>query len=388
MDPFMRLVHPKQTITVRDVSEVNKSDVTRWLQSPIASLRAQSPTMAARTFASLLDENRKLRAQLKSFDEARRRTEQQVAELRGRLHQAEVAAAQQLRRKEAQWMAEYDSGVQALLKIIQHHEGETVQLKAEVDKLRAAAAVVPPSITKMTRAAQTESAGPHTRNSVRFASNEDCAVSHKEESKYIDPKTKLHIARMQHLFEQLQLSRDHRDDKMENLSLKRGRKSKHEPRRSIKEEIVTRLEAHQKDTDAIRRRAVSDDNKSKTTETQTEGSSVSISSAKLQQDLEERNRLLHERLTSQQNMLEQWLHTKLTHANANSENHERQNAPAFLSDVVQVQGCSGKHQSEPSNKSEHPVAMVDPPGCLAPNVAVHIEPISTIERRPLSPPAA
>ncbi|KAE9334095.1 hypothetical protein PF008_g14134 [Phytophthora fragariae] len=384
MDPFMRLVHPKQTITVRDVSEVNKSDVTRWLQSPIASLRAQLPTMVASTFASLLDENRKLRAQLKSFDEARRRTEQQVAELRGRLHQAEVAAAQQLRRKEAQWMAEYDRGVQALLKIVQHHEGETVQLKLEVDKLRAAAAVVPPSITKMTRAAQTESARPHTRNSVRFESNEDCAASHKEESEYIDPKTKIHIARMQHLFEQLQLSRDHRDDKMENLSLKRGRKGEHvehEPRRSIKEEIVTRLEAHQKDTDAVQR---PEDNKSKTTETQTEGISVSISSTKLQQDLEERNRLLHERLTSQQNMLDQWLHTKLTHANANSENRERgplQNAP-------QVQGCSDKDQSEASNKSEHPVPMVDPPGCLAPNVAVHIEPIRTIERRPLSPPAA
>ncbi|EGZ11764.1 hypothetical protein PHYSODRAFT_437329, partial [Phytophthora sojae] len=175
----------------------------------------------------------------------------------------------QLRRKEAEWMAEYDRGVQALLKIVQHHESETAQLKAEVEKLRTAAAVVPPSITKMTRATQTESARPvratPRRNSVRFAPNEDCAVTDKEE---VDPRTKIKIARMQ------------------------------------------------------------------VNSTQTEEIPVLASSAKLQQDLEDRNRLLHERLTSQQNMLDQLLHTKLTHANASSAKRERGpvlNTPADMS---------------------------------------------------------
>ncbi|KAG6583216.1 Bardet-Biedl syndrome 7 protein [Phytophthora cinnamomi] len=154
-----------------------------------------------RTCASLLEENQSLRVQLKSFDEARRRAEQQVAELRGRAHQAEVAAAQHLRCKEAEWMAEYDRGVQALLKIIQHHESETAQLRAEVGKLRATVVVVPPSITKMTRATQTDNGRPTKamtrRNSVRFAPNENDSAVDKEESWGIDPKTKRDIARMQ-----------------------------------------------------------------------------------------------------------------------------------------------------------------------------------------------
>ncbi|KAG7383852.1 hypothetical protein PHYPSEUDO_003272 [Phytophthora pseudosyringae] len=149
---------------------------------------------------SLLDENQRLRVRLKSCDVARRRAERQLAELQVRVHQAEIVAAQERRRKEAEWMAEYDSSVQALLKIVQHHEDETKQLEAEVKRLRAATAVVPPSITKMTRSAQTEAPRPvkvaPRRNSVHFAKEEE-AVSGKEERPVVDAKTKASIARMQ-----------------------------------------------------------------------------------------------------------------------------------------------------------------------------------------------
>lgn len=167
---------------------------------PFERIAIKMATSGRGDIASLRDENERLRVQLKSCDLSRRRAERQTVELQTRVHQAEAAAAEQLRLKEAEWMAEYDCNVQALLKIIEHHEDEKTQLKVEVQELQAAA-VVPPSVTTMTRSTQTEMPRPvkgvQRRNSVRFATEEDDAASDNEERIAIDAKAKSDIARMQ-----------------------------------------------------------------------------------------------------------------------------------------------------------------------------------------------
>ncbi|KAF4029540.1 hypothetical protein GN244_ATG18722 [Phytophthora infestans] len=154
-----------------------------------------------RVIASLLDENHRLRVELKKFEVARQQSEIHIAELQVRTTQAETAMALQLHRKETEWMAEYDGSVKALLGIIKYHEDETKQLKMEVKRLKAAAAVVPPSITRMARSTQTETLGSMKaamrRNNVRFAKDEDDVATNKVERLSADAKTKASIARMQ-----------------------------------------------------------------------------------------------------------------------------------------------------------------------------------------------
>jgi phosphoribosylanthranilate isomerase len=142
--------------------------------------------------AALLEENQRLRAQWKSCEYRRQCAEQRAEELQSCVQQAEAA----VRQKEAQWMAEFDRSVQALLQIIQHHEDEKTQLQKEVARLRAEAAtatVAPAPITKMTRCTQTEKP---RRNSVRFAKEEDEEVSEKERPA-IDAEALHRLSRMQ-----------------------------------------------------------------------------------------------------------------------------------------------------------------------------------------------
>ncbi|KAL4172313.1 hypothetical protein KRP22_007477 [Phytophthora ramorum] len=155
--------------------------------------------MARSSVASLLEENRQLRVQLERSDLARRRVEGQVTEMQRRVSFAETTAAQQLRLKEGEWMAEYDRSVQALLMIIKHHEEEMARVEMEVQQLRAAAGDIPSPTTKMTRSTQTEVLRPTTsrRNSVRFAEEEDGTTLEKEERAYIDAKAKSNLVRMQ-----------------------------------------------------------------------------------------------------------------------------------------------------------------------------------------------
>ncbi|KAK1931773.1 hypothetical protein P3T76_012705 [Phytophthora citrophthora] len=134
--------------------------------------------------ASLLDENQRLRAQLKRCDVARQQAERQVEELQSRV-----------RRKETEWMAEYDQNVQALLEIIKHNEEEKEQLKESVETWRKAAEAAAPVMIKVTRSSQTETSlrlekTAQKTNSVRFAQE-------KEERPSVDAKTKVNIARMQ-----------------------------------------------------------------------------------------------------------------------------------------------------------------------------------------------
>ncbi|GMF39696.1 unnamed protein product [Phytophthora fragariaefolia] len=256
-------------------------------------------------------------------------------------------------------MAEYDRGVQALLDIVKHREDEAAQLRAEVGEWRAAAAAVPPPVAKTTTSTQTETARPtkvaSRRNSVRFAATEEGAASDKEEKERVDPETRRSIARMQ------VSSGDRRDLKRKATRQTRDH-AEPTPHHSLKETILKRLGAIE--------------NKRKTTETQTEEIPIAASSTKLQQDLEERNRLLHDRLLSQQNVLDQPLDTKLKHANGRPDQHTStplQDTPVIPPDTAQV--CTVK---DPSSK----------PRCLAPNVVIPIDPTPTTERRPLSPPAA
>ncbi|POM68170.1 Hypothetical protein PHPALM_15704 [Phytophthora palmivora] len=139
---------------------------------------------------SLRDENQRLRAQLKNCDLNYQRVEQQIAELQSRMCKAEAEAARQLRLKEAEWMAEYDRSVQALLKIVQHHENEEMQLRAEVERLREVAATISPAITKITRSTQTEETSKQVlkRNSVTFA---------KVDKEDVDIRAKSNFTRMQ-----------------------------------------------------------------------------------------------------------------------------------------------------------------------------------------------
>ncbi|KAG1689504.1 hypothetical protein DVH05_002173 [Phytophthora capsici] len=128
--------------------------------------------------ASLLDENQRLRARLKRCDEARQEAERQIEELQRRV-----------RRKESEWMAEYDKHVQALLEIIKYNEEEKKQLKESEERWRKAAEAVPPLVTKCTRSSQTETPlRAEKLSSVRFA---------EEERPSVDAKTKVKIARMQ-----------------------------------------------------------------------------------------------------------------------------------------------------------------------------------------------
>ncbi|EEY53760.1 uncharacterized protein PITG_20044 [Phytophthora infestans T30-4] len=176
--------------------------------------------------------------------------------------------ALQLHRKETEWMAEYDGSVKALLGIIKYHEDETKQLKMEVKRLKAAAAVVPPSITRMARSTQTETLGSMKaamrRNNVRFAKDEDDVATNKVERLSADAKTKASIARMQN-----------------GLGNPRQRIAQRDYR-------VLQSRCHRKH---------------------------------LKKDLEECNRVLHKRLAIQQKVLNQLLHTKLKAASSNTEQY-------------------------------------------------------------------
>ncbi|KAG3117358.1 hypothetical protein PI124_g4158 [Phytophthora idaei] len=357
-----------------------------------------------RDVASLVDENQRLRAQLKRCDMARQQAERQVAEL----HQAETAVAQQLRQKEAEWMAEYDRSVQALLKIIKHHEDENEQLKTEVKRLRAAAAaaVVPPSITKMTRSTQTETPGPvkvaMRRNSVRFAREEEGIALNKEGNPSVDAKTKASIARMQQLFEQLHVSRDQDDSRSisrpnstvnkEVDSGPRQNDNEHCSSESIyrfKAAVLGRLGEHQTEFRAVRRqqRVPSTSFEDTKIETQTDEIPIpnrEMPSITLQKDLEERNRLLHKRLASQQKVLDQLLHTKLKDASSSVEQYDA--ASSTPSDTVRE--FSGNHQVEAQTNFEHSRPTEIPAEHPAQNGDMSIESADITERQPLSPPAA
>lgn len=211
---------------------------------------------------------------------------------------------------------------------------------------------------------------------------------------------------LQHLFEQLQVPLDQpiqRDSKSVDRPVKKnlGPGLPHhckehrspEPSCSFKEAVL-RPGENRTEVSTIRwGRAAISESRRKSTETQTQEMPVpkqEISSTALQQDLEERNRLLHERLTSQQKVLDQFLYTKLNHASASAEqrlsDHKR-SSPCIPSDVVIE--CVGNGQGEAQRKYEYRSPTTDPAACLTQNGDVHIESaLDTTERRPLSPAAA
>lgn len=109
-------------------------------------------------------------------------------------------------------MIEFDHSVQALLKILKHHEEENEQLKEKVHRLSVAAAVAPPPITKITRSTQTK-----TLKSMNVAFRSDSVCSDKandvastlKDASSVEVKAKASSnARMQQLFERLQASID------------------------------------------------------------------------------------------------------------------------------------------------------------------------------------
>ncbi|CEG40350.1 uncharacterized protein PHALS_10554 [Plasmopara halstedii] len=152
----------------------------------------------------------RLKMQLKRCDTARLEAECQIADLQAHAHQVKAAVAQQLQVMEAKYLIEFDHSVQALLKIIKHHEMENEKLKAEMERLRTAASAVSPPITKVTQSTQTKTFIPLQnalkKNSVRFEAENDLA-SNEKISLSVDLKAKASsTARMQQLFEQLQAS--------------------------------------------------------------------------------------------------------------------------------------------------------------------------------------
>ncbi|ETI51868.1 hypothetical protein L917_04594 [Phytophthora nicotianae] len=358
-----------------------------------------------RDIASLLDENKRLRVQLKRCDMARQEAERQVVELQAYAHRAETSMAQQLRLKETEWMAEYDRSVHALLKIIQYHEDEKAQLKAEVEQLSATAAVAPPSITKMTRSTQTETFEPAKvairRNSVRFAKETGDMALKKEDKPFVDAKVKASIARMQQLFEQLHVSRDPHDSKSVNRpksvgddDVKSGitqvdnEHCSFERSSRFKVTVLERLGEHKTETRTVRRRKTAANTACedrKTIETQTdEISSQEMPSIILRQDLEERNRLLHERLASQQRVLDQLLHTKLKDVSSCAE----QNDPVSSTPSYIPGEFAGNHQVVGETNCENRIPTEISATHPDSNDGMNIESAEITERRPLSPPAA
>ncbi|KAL3662827.1 hypothetical protein V7S43_012229 [Phytophthora oleae] len=310
---------------------------------------------------------------------ARQQTERQIEELQSRV-----------RRKEAEWMAEYDRNVHALLEIIKHNEEEKEQLKAGVERWKAAAEAVPPPISKMTRSSQTETPLRPEKtalrtNSVRFAKDEKVSS--------VDAKTKANIARMQLLFEQLQASSDHRtcmsksvDQANRNAAEVRessGRRSV-ELGCSFKTIILERLQEQQPESSVVRRRQHATTSTGRTIETQTDdipAPKQGTPSVALRQGLEERNRLLHERLASQQKVLDHLLQTKLQQANGNRDQNDL--VPFTASDTHFAVNGQGKAQ----NKLEQ--STVKPIESATSNRVIQIDAVpAATERRPLSPLAA
>ncbi|OWZ10959.1 hypothetical protein PHMEG_00016092 [Phytophthora megakarya] len=240
------------------------------------------------------------------------------------MRQAEADAARQLRLKEAEWMAEYDRSVQALLKIVQHHEDEKAQLRAEVEKLRELAAAIPSSITKMTRSTQTEIPKQvlvtPKKSCVRFAT--ECeTVSGKEDVVCVDVKTKNNIARMQ------------------------------------------------------------------TTESQTDKSPVpkqKILVATHQRELEERNHLLSVRLAAQQNVLDKLLLVKLEQASALTQNGASFTPPNLPREPVANEHGKTQTVSDIIPLSSNPAQYPH----VHQNSEMLSESPGTVEQQPLSPAAA
>ncbi|GMF09924.1 unnamed protein product [Phytophthora lilii] len=292
-------------------------------------------------------------------------------------------------------MAEYDRGVQALLRIVQHHEDENARLRAEVETLRAAA---PPPVARTARATQTEKLRPRKdlprRNAVRFAEEDESTSSDPEERARRDEKAKGDFARMQSLFEKLQAS--HRGcnstdqgDAIVNNEARGDRANYSGPTsRDIKRVVLKRITATR--TDPRQQRLVNpvpDENRGTARETLTEETPIpkqKTPSITLQQDLEERNRLLHERLSKQQQVLDSLLDAKLKHATADSRQsssrrNSLQNVPSSL---PTVQNECSVYEVTAENKSLEAVEGPIQNGGIGPAFA------RTTERRPLSPPAA
>ncbi|RLN50640.1 hypothetical protein BBJ28_00003963 [Nothophytophthora sp. Chile5] len=356
----------------------------------------------------LLEENQRLRTQLQAAEVAYQRVHRCNAVLERRIQQAEAAAEQlnthQIRQKEADWMAEYDRNVQALLQIIHHHEEARAALEAEVVQLEAAAEMIPPAPKRATQATQTER--PRVRivsppkKGERQAQNDDEDDERVERERPVD--TSASLVYMQHLFERLQkpntLCESHRVPERQTVarSGKAGLRNERclrclpHPSRDFKASVMKRLRANQIESN---RRPLGIPEEFEETAIETSQAAVDTSAQEptesalnLHQNLEERNRLLQQRLISQQNVLDQLLHAKLQLATAN----EAQVAPRPSRDP----STTAEKEKELSISQKPNQEQESPPlsGCSisrTPSLLLRDPPSSDIQRRrPLSPPAA
>ncbi|RLN47199.1 hypothetical protein BBJ28_00004140 [Nothophytophthora sp. Chile5] len=359
--------------------------------------------------APLLEENQRLRTQLQVAEAACRRVHQRNAVLERRIQQTETAAehlnALQIRQTEADWMAEYDRNVQALLRIIHHHEEARAALEAEVVQFKAAAEMIPPAPKRATQATQTERprvtiVSPPKKNG-RQTQYDDEGDGRLEIERPVD--TSASLVYMQHLFEQIQkpssLCESHRVPERPTVarSGKAGLRNERclrclpHPSRAFKASVMKRLRANQIE---ISKRPPGIPEGIEETATETSQAAVDASAQEptesalnLHQNLEERNRLLQQRLTLQQSVLDQLLHAKLQIATAN----EAQVAPRSSHDSSTTTAVKEKEPStsqKPSQGQESP-PLNGPSINRTPSLLLRNPPGSDIEqRRPLSPPAA